>query len=264
MNKSLNDILYSNHLYDHNLTTIKSYGDISYRVANITSCRKSGLEDKGTNRPKGTVNSKKLRNNIARVRSRVYELAMCNDWEYFVTLTIAPDKCDRYDLKAFYKRLSKFINNYNRNCDEDCKLLYLLIPEQHKDGAWHLHGLLKGIRKEDIKANANGYLTWSKYDKTFGYMSMDTLKSKEACSKYILKYITKELEKSVSELNNHMYYCSKGLKKAHTVFKGVADYPDDWVWDYETENGYCRIKTLSQDKLFSMDLDKFLVSGRLN
>ena len=38
------------------------------------------------------------------------------------------------------KKAHKWINNCkNRKARE---LLYLLVPEQHKDGAWHIHGLL--------------------------------------------------------------------------------------------------------------------------
>ena len=31
------------------------------------------------------------------------------------------------------------------------KITFVLVPEQHKDGAWHEHGLISGLPGEDIR-----------------------------------------------------------------------------------------------------------------
>lgn len=167
---------------------------------------------------------------------------MCNEWDYFVTLTISPDKHNRYDLELYKKQLSEFLHNYNRRCSVSDKVSYLLVPEKHKDGAWHMHGFIKGIKQKDLIQNDNGYLTWKQYDKKFGYMSLDFVKDREKVSSYILKYITKETEKNVTELNAHLYYCSKGLKRACEVFRGKAETSDSWDWVHP--DGFCKIKNI--------------------
>lgn len=69
---------------------------------------------------------------------------------------------------------------------------------------------------------------------------MDAIKNLTAAANYITKYITKSFDNSVIELNAHMYYCSKGLNKAKTLFKGYARVTCDW--DYEDKDGYVRVK----------------------
>lgn len=89
------------------------------------------------------TNEQKLENNLSRSRNKVFEYAYCNDWEYFVTMTLDKEKFDRYDLKAWKKSLTQWIRDYRKKYG--CKIQYLLIPERHKDGAWHIHGLLSGL-----------------------------------------------------------------------------------------------------------------------
>jgi len=70
---------------------------------------------------------------------------MCNDWTHFITCTLDKDKYDRYNLPVFQKDLSQFLRNQRKKYKAEIK--YLLIPEQHKDGAWHMHGLLQGLKE---------------------------------------------------------------------------------------------------------------------
>lgn len=233
--RQLCEILFSPYLYDKDVTIIKRL-DNTYRVINLNAVRISGLETRKFSK-KNTVNESKLDCNISRAKSKVREYVLCNSWDYFCTLTISPEKFDRYNLKNYIKELGIFIQNYNRLCSDEQKVRYLFVPEMHADGAWHLHGFIKGIRDCDIYINQNGYISWKQYDEKFGYLSFSRIRSKEKCSNYILKYITKDIARSVSTLGNHLYYCSKGLKTAETVFRGNAEIK--CPWDFEGE--YCRV-----------------------
>ncbi len=71
-----------------------------------------------------------------RARSNVYDLALCNDFKYFVTLTLDGDKIDRYDPAEVTRHLSYWLDNHVRRHG----LKYVLVPELHKDGAIHFHG----------------------------------------------------------------------------------------------------------------------------
>lgn len=228
-------------IFDVGVLSVKQFGS-KYKVIWSKAVRKKGFQpfddsadDKENDIPQ--VNTEKLSNNISRAKSLIFEYAFCNSWDYFITLTISPDKFDRYSLNSYVKALGKFINNYNTNYHS--KIFYLLIPEQHKDGAWHMHGLISGILPKHLVVNKNGYLDFSLYSKKFGYCSLSPLKSHEAVSKYITKYVTKDL--SSMALGQRLYYCSKGLKKSELLYRFNKVESDLLEWDFVHPDGFCKI-----------------------
>ena len=240
--KATQQIMGERGLYDKDVFIVKQQGH-ELKVIYLKSCRRAGLEDMHRYSSKNSINDIKIENNISRARSRIKEYALQNPWDSFVTLTLNKEKYDRFDLNKFHKDLSKFINNYNRFLSEDEKVKYLLIPEMHKDGAWHMHGLLKGIRKQDIIINSNGYQSWIQYQKKFGYISFSPINDISSCSNYILKYISKGFGKDIQSLGSHLYYSSKGLTKADIKYRGFY-LRLLCAWDYESEDGFCKIKTI--------------------
>lgn len=199
----------------------------------------------------------KLQNNLSRAKSNIYEIAICNDWEYFVTLTINSNKYDRENLRLYYKDFSKFLNNYNYQ--NNCNIKYLFIPELHKDKkSWHMHGLIYNLPESKLTINDNGYLDWQDYSKRFGYMSLSKIQDIEKVSLYITKYITKSLEDIKIELNNHLYYCSKGLNRAEKLFKGhIYGISPDFKYDFS--NDYLSIKNLSANEIKDIILESEFV-----
>lgn len=230
---------------------VKQYGESKVKIMYCNTLREAGWEDLREKKAykRGEENDEKLSQSLTRSRTCVREYVLCNPWDWWCTFTINPENYDRYDLDVFYKDFAKFINNYNsKTCDcEEHKVKYLLVPEQHEDGAWHMHGFIKGIRPEDLYINQYGYQTWKQYEKKFGFISMSEIKNIEKAASYAIKYMTKNADKNVQELNKHMYYCSKGLHKAVELFRGRADYLSD-KWDWEHPEGFCKIKTLDVNK----------------
>lgn len=221
--------------YHVDLAILKDYGS----KRKLTLCRsvlKAGYELEVFKRDRGTANEEKLDNNISRSRSTIFELASCNPWTHFMTLTIDQTKYDRHDLKTYQKDLAHWLRNYNYK--HQIKIDYVMIPEMHKDGSWHLHGLLMGLPEDHLKTNEHGYLDWFPYRNKFGYCSIDRIKSHEAVSKYITKYITKDLADCVKELNANMYYCTQGLKRAQEIKRGTLA-ATNVPWDYGNEYVKC-------------------------
>ena len=236
-------------LYDTDVTIVKQLGDDKLKVVNMSVCRKSGYEIDGftevKHQDKNTVNTEKLSNNVARAKTKINELALCNPWSYFVTLTLNSEH-DRYDLKQYHSDLHKFLHSFNRRRSPENKVVYLLIPEKHKDGAWHMHGLIYGLQEADLYINGNGYLGWKAYEERFGYISLGKVKSKDKVSSYITKYVTKDMDKNVKELGGHLYYASKGLQTAQELYRGHAELLCPWDWEHP--DGYCRIKIFDLNK----------------
>ena len=229
------DIVYKKYVssaYDYNVAYLKKYGD-RYKVQVLKCVRKKGVSNVN-NSAKGTVNTKKLDCNIRRTKNTIKELVLCNDWEHFITLTLDPKKYNRYDLPKFNKDLSQYIRNLRRKYKTDIK--YLLIPEQHKDGAWHMHGFLMGLPEAELELfnkeqklpyyilnklkKGEEIYNWVGYQKRFGNCDIEPIRDKGRVSSYVTKYVTKDLENSVQELNAKMYYCSRGLNRAETIKKG--------------------------------------------
>lgn len=240
-------------LYIKNQKSIKHFTNNKntniYKVLNINFALNSNVDKPKKFNEKNSINEIKLDNNISRAKSRVKELGLCNIWEYFATITLDKTKYDRYDLKKFKIDLSRYINNlkYNNNIN----INYILIPEQHQDGAWHMHGFFSGIpdeymtkfdkRKKLPKYILENYETTKNFPKMsdkFGFVSFDLIKDQEKAVNYILKYITKDLAKCVKELGAHMFYSSKKLNGAADIIKGTSiavDIP------FEFKNEYCSL-----------------------
>jgi len=220
--------------YDYNVAYLKKYGD-RYKVQVLKCVRKKGVSNINYN-AKGTVNDKKLDCNIRRAKNTVKELVLCNEWEYFVNLTLDKQKYDRYNLQKFNKDLSQYIRNLRRKYRADIE--YLLIPEQHKDGAWHMHGFIMGLPRTELELfdkeqrlpyyilekleNDEEIYNWAGYQDRFGFCEIEPIRDKERVSIYVTKYITKDLASSVQELNAKMYYCSRGLRRAKVIKKGCT------------------------------------------
>lgn len=215
---------------------------------------------------RGQVNESKLTDNISRTKQKIFELAFCNPWQFFFTGTLDEKKYDRADLEKFHKDFTLFIRNYNRN--HGCNIKFLVVPELHKDGkSWHLHGFLMGLPLEELvqfkigdrmgKAIAEKVskgdivYNWLAYQKKFGFCDLEPIRNHEAVAKYVTKYINKELATSVTALNAHQYYRSKGLEVAKEIKKGHIDWrsisPD-------FSNEYCKIAWLDYNDYLKLNL----------
>ena len=76
---------------------------------------------------------------VSRAKRKIYDFGICNDWTHFLTITFNSKKINRFDLLEVKNKFLKYLRNYTR-IDNDFK--YLVIPELHKNGALHFHGLV--------------------------------------------------------------------------------------------------------------------------
>lgn len=193
---------------------------------------------------------------ISRTKSRVFELAACNEFQHFCTFTQDEKLRDRFDLSDFRKDFAQLVRNINRG--RETKIKYLLIPEKHKNGAWHMHGLLSGFQPDDLRPfelteniperlkkmirSGTTVYDWTRYRRAFGYFTCTEIESREACAKYVTKYISKDLQKTVREGGEHLFFASQGLKGRKTLIKNCADPCPVEKWDFE--NDFIRISEM--------------------
>ena len=231
--------------------------------------------------PEKTVDKKtsatdRLTSSVSRARARVFELSACNEFQHFCTFTLNGEWRDRSDLSAFRKDLAMLVRNLNRGRADENKIRYVLIPEPHKKGGWHIHGLMSGLtddltefkltdhipqRLKNMIRNGEKVYNFERYAKKFGYFTATEIKDKNACSVYLTKYITKELGKTLLEKGQHLFFASQGLKGREVIVKNCFDpapftkdpppkkkgekpckQPAD-TWDFV--NKYVKVKTIS-------------------
>lgn len=161
---------------------------------------------------------------LKRTRRKVYDYAKCNEWDWFVTFTFDGKKVDRYDYDVCVSKLSKWLNNLKRSSPA---LSYLIVPERHKDGAWHFHGLFAGLLEGEVVDTGRTVIKRlktasgrSRFKNTgvkiyqigrykLGWMTATRVVDRERVTSYITKYITKDMLDGL--YGRKRYWCSRGL-----------------------------------------------------
>lgn len=210
---------------------IYSYNNNLSKLVKIKSCRNSGFELIKNNI---TITTKEEveRISLSRTKKNIKEIALCNNFEYFVTFTVSSINCNRFSLSDCQNSLKSILKSYKRKYNE---FAYLIITEKHKNGAFHFHGLCKGVK--DLYINSNGYLSSYFLDK-LGFNSFSKINDYVKCCNYITKYISKDC---IRNEHRQIYICSRGLKRALRTEINILN-DNDIVWDYE--NDYCCIKNI--------------------
>jgi len=149
---------------------------------------------------------------IRRARSAIFNICMLNDFTHFATWTNDQKVVDRHDDEAVKKKLQYFLwNSVKRK-----NLKYIFVPERHKDGAVHWHGLIKGNydfvdsgtvatkeRKKPVRPSTAKRFgltvigpVYNVADWRNGWSTaIELYDERKNVSKYIAKYVTKESEK---------------------------------------------------------------------
>lgn len=222
------------------LYTVYYYTDFLYRVIKFKR-RGDGihLPDPDKDAPQ-----ERFLQSYCRARSQVLQCALCNKWDYFITITVSPEKFDRYDLNSIYKYLSQWIRDFRKVYGG---FSYVLVPELHENGAWHFHGLVSGIPDSCLcpfvpgihpwKLVKAGYLNFPLLGEAVGFVSLGALRDAVGAAFYVTKYITKE--HAHDDYYQHLYFCSHGLRRARPVADCYV-YNSQLESCLESESDYCR------------------------
>lgn len=144
------------------------------------SPRKSGVKSDGAD----------MLRSMRRARAQLRRLALSNEFEYFVTLTLDSAKIDRYDGEAVTRALSRWCNDMVKRHG----LRYVLVPERHKDGAFHFHGFMAGgLEAVDSGIRWDGRPVYNLPQWRYGFTTAQRLYGEySAAVSYCCKYIGKQ------------------------------------------------------------------------
>lgn len=143
-----------------------------------------------------------------RAQIQVFDLAVCNQFDLFSTLTFSSENVDRESYDETYKNLKIWLSNRVQRKG----LKYVAVPEYHKDGrAIHFHMLSNAAPIELVDSGhwkhgkkVYNITSWQQGFSTAQYISGDN--AIDFTSKYISKYMTKSKGQKVGG----RYYLSGG------------------------------------------------------
>lgn len=155
-----------------------------------------------------------------RAKAAVRDIALCNQFDYFFTFTLSSEFVNRYDPVEVGKKVQTFLKNasYRKNFQ------YVCVPELHKDGAIHFHGLCKlgNVKIEraiyhrtGIPLSTNrGQPIFNMVDWGLGYSTCIPLdENYETACNYIVKYLSKGCDKILGK----WYLASRSLVKRPNI-----------------------------------------------
>ena len=165
---------------------------------------------------------------LKRAKDAVFDLMLCNDFEYFFTGTINPDWLDSKNPKELLQPVQQWLKDMVKRYD----LHYIMIAEYHKKGGVHFHGCFKSER--ELRMEDSGTKIYYGYKKpvrndraeflgltggktvynlkswSFGWSTAIKLTGDRLrIARYVTKYITKDVKKIFGKF----YWHSQNLKK---------------------------------------------------
>lgn len=213
---------------------------------------------------------------VRRARAAVQDLALCNRFQVFVTLTLAPEKIDRYDPAEVVRKMSQWCGNHVRRDG----LRYVLVPEHHKDGAIHFHGFFgwedaetaarwcrdSGTisvpgRKAPVRAKSEQYrerllaqggrVVYNLPAWTLGYTTaMELYGDYHQAVTYVCKYIGKEVRGEAAQKIGGRWYYHGGCEGrpeiylSNQILRDFEGYPGAYFFGVpEVGLSFCRIMT---------------------
>lgn len=216
-------------LYD---TKIQNYKNKKLRITKYrdTRIKSDGVamdNDKANTRGKLTEEEcfEERQNYNFKVKRRIYELATVNDFDYFLTFTFDP----KYSTnEQRFQEMSKWLKSENRRANRNgSELKYIVVPELHKNGLVHFHGLIGGTIELKLEKNKNGYMSVKNWNKR-GFSSVEQIKDKQKVANYISKYISKNFDennKAVAKFKKR-YWSSKNLERGTVAYEEVEQDSD--------------------------------------
>jgi hypothetical protein len=151
---------------------------------------------------------------MRRARAKLRRLALANQFAYFVTLTLDPARIDRYDGAAVTKALGRWCDNMVRRHG----LRYILVPERHKDGAFHFHGFMAGAGLKAVPSGHKiaGREAYNLPQWTLGFSAAQPLYGEYAAAvAYCCKYIGKQ---EGDRPLGRWYYSGGALKEPAKIY----------------------------------------------
>lgn len=191
---------------------VKEYPNDKYKVTVFNNPLIIPKPKKGrtVNRSSENPSDDAITESLRRTRTTIFDYALSNDFEYFVTFTFNPKKIDRYSIDETFNTMKYWLNRQKKHSPD---FAYVIVPEFHKDGAIHFHALIRAYNGDmkPTKVFQNGKRVYNVAGFTSGFTNAQKMDdNQEKTAGYITKYITKD---TINRFNKRRYWASRNLQK---------------------------------------------------
>lgn len=181
----------------------------------------------------------KTKQYLKKVKTNIIDLAYNNKdkFDYFITLTFSDKEIGEYSHEKVIELLSKWIDNQKH---QNKNMTYILVPEFHKSGRLHFHGLVGNVPKWNFaaainphtkqKIKINGIQIYNLLNYKLGYTTISKIKSRDKVTNYISKYATKEL---ITLKSKKRYWYSRNLEKVQIDYDYIDTNLTEYIKDME-------------------------------
>lgn len=152
-----------------------------------------------------------------RAYKSVYDLVHHNasSFQLFGTFTFSPESVDRYDYASCAILMNRYLESLRKKYVD---LKYIVIPEKHKDGAFHFHALFSSdfapecvfsnhvFRRGTVSRCIYNVPSWN-----YGFTNFSVVFSVNATANYVMKYIAKDVSLQTVPYGKKRYWASRNL-----------------------------------------------------
>lgn len=173
---------------------------------------------------------------LKRAKDSIFDFVLNNDFEYFFTGTINPEKFDSKEPKELLKPLQDWLKNMVKRYD----FHYIMIAERHKNGGIHFHGLF--YASDSLRLVDSGTKLYRGYNRpvsndkafemglsdgrtvynlaswSFGFSTAIKLVGNRINTAY---YITKYITKDCKKIFGKFFWHSRNIDKPKMVYENV-------------------------------------------
>lgn len=228
--------------YNTKVTNFGTYREITH--FHTSQVRKAKSDEHRGGRNKNSVISDEAQEERTKaqhykIKRKIRHYILANDFQFFVTFTIDPQKGNSLDYDTAKSILLKWCETQRKMKG---KFDYIFIPEFHKSGRVHFHGVLGNCNFELIEAvnpktgkvlKRNGRQVYNLPVWKYGFTDVEIIEDKERTSSYMTKYVTKELMSNKEMFGKKRYFPSRGLKVPEITFENRAsDEFEDFTPNY--------------------------------
>lgn len=200
--------------------SVKEYPDmIKVKIYRQPFVAPTGRRRRGTPNP----NAEPSNMSIARTRTMISDLCICNQFDLFCTFTFDPKRVNSFNIVKCRHIMNTWIRNAKLRHSPG--LTYLIVPELHESGRIHFHALLRGFNGQlkDANLQQNGRDVYNIKNWRFGFSTAVKIDNIVAVSRYIKKYITKDM---ILLPGKKRYFCSQDLVRPTKDTNKLLDWLD--------------------------------------
>lgn len=173
-----------------------------------------------------------IEKSINRTHRILKDYILCNEFTHFFTLTISPDYCDRHDDQLVQSKVKNWLYNIRRHSSVG----YIVVPERHKDGALHFHGVMTNPESLGLfdsgHKDSSGRIIYHTKAYKMGFHDFTEIGNLDAVSQYVRKYLSKQFYDR--EKFKKRFWASRNLQKPEVIHNvDISDLPLEILDDVE-------------------------------